>query len=286
MHYRVVKDAIGKGKHVLAEKPHTISLEQSLSLVKIAKQTNLVCSINYRYRYYPAIQELRKYVLSGKLGTVYFIQGTFFQDWLSNEKDFNWRLLPEASGKSATLTDIGSHVLDLIQYITGQRINRLFAHLKTIIPFRQNKINSESNIHINLDDYSNIIFETEKGITGSIIVSQVATGSGMSNLSIEIIGSKKTITWHREKPEFLFYKYRDKNNEVICFDDNKNLSWEHGIIKLMEAFYWDVLAHIKGREHEKCYSYPSFEDGYRSMKLLDAALESHRTETWVKVEYN
>lgn len=282
LHYTVVREALESGKHVMAEKPFTMSIKEGLRLVEIASETNLVCGVNFRYRYYPAIQEMRKVIANGELGDIYMIHTIFFQDWLSDKEDFNWRLDPKNGGKSATFADIGSHVFDLIEYITEQKIDCLLSHLKTVIKLRND--NQYNKIPMMLDDYSAILFETEKGVPGSVVASQVSTGHGMSDLRIEVIGSRCSVAWNRQKPVELVFGYREERNKVFCCSDNNYHSWEHGICQLMSGFYRDVCAHIEDRNTDKRYRYPLFKDGLRGMKLLDAALKSHELATWVKVD--
>lgn len=282
LHYSLIKSVINSGKHFIAEKPLTVSVDEGTTLVELADMGNIVCGINFRYRYYPAIQYIRNFISDGKLGEIYMLHGAFLQDWLSMKTDYNWRLIPEIGGRSAALADIGSHWLDLVQYVIGQRISRVFSHLKTIIPHRKYRKNEWA--HVKLDDYAMIMFETDKGIPGSVLASQVATGHSMSHCRIEIVGSRKSIAWNREKPLEVWIGQRGKTEKYIHFSDGHN-GWESGVCNLTKNFYNDVRAQLNGSPSKKKFNYPLLEDGLNTMKIVDAALESLKMSSWINIEY-
>ena len=92
---------------------------------------------NFNIRFYPIVQEARERVRAGEIGDVWNVHGGYLQDWLALPTDWNWRL--EKAGERA-VGDIGSHWLDLVQFVTGLRVTEVFADLVTAIPVRQRPV--------------------------------------------------------------------------------------------------------------------------------------------------
>ena len=92
---------------------------------------------NFNIRFYPQVQQARALVAAGALGQVWNVHGGYLQDWLLLPTDWNWRLEPEKGGALRAVADIGSHWLDLVQFVTGLRVSSLLADLATVIPVRR-----------------------------------------------------------------------------------------------------------------------------------------------------
>jgi predicted dehydrogenase len=129
LHYEVNRALLEAGKHVLSEKPLTMTSTESFELVRVARETGLVAAINFNYRGYPLVQHARGMVARGELGDLFLVHGHYLQDWLLYDTDYNWRLESKTSGESRAVADIGSHWCDLVQFVTGRKITRVFAHL-------------------------------------------------------------------------------------------------------------------------------------------------------------
>ncbi len=132
LHFEINKAAIIAGKHIVSEKPLTISSSESEELLELVKEKKVVNAINFNYRFYPLIQHAKRLFEKNEMGNVYLIHGNYLQDWLFYQTDYNWRLESNISGKSRAIADIGSHWCDLIQFITGLKIKKVFANLSTI----------------------------------------------------------------------------------------------------------------------------------------------------------
>ena len=128
------------GKHVLCEKPLAMTSEESAELVKLAASSGLVNCTNFNIRFYPIVQEARERVRAGELGDVWNVHGGYLQDWLATPEDWNWRLEPARGGDLRAVGDIGSHWMDLAQFVTGSRIVEVFADLATTIPVRRRPV--------------------------------------------------------------------------------------------------------------------------------------------------
>ena len=129
LHYEVNRAFIEAGKHVLSEKPLTMTSAESADLVRRARAKGVVTAINFNYRGYPLVQQARGMVWRGELGALFLVHGHYLQDWLLLDTDYNWRLESSVSGASRAVADIGSHWCDLVQFVTGRKIVRVFAHL-------------------------------------------------------------------------------------------------------------------------------------------------------------
>ncbi len=132
LHFQVNRDILAAGKHVISEKPLAMNTDESRELVRLAEDSGLIHAVDFNYRYYPLVQHARAMIRSGEVGDIYAIHGSYLQDWLFLQTDWNWRLVPEFSGDSRAVADIGSHWCDLLQFITGQRITKVLADLRTI----------------------------------------------------------------------------------------------------------------------------------------------------------
>ncbi|MCL5745121.1 MAG: Gfo/Idh/MocA family oxidoreductase, partial [Acidobacteria bacterium] len=122
MHFPMAMAAMEAGKHVLCEKPLAISVAEGLKLVETAKARNLANCTNHNLRCYPMVQQIRRMREAGELGEILVAQGTYSQDWLLYDTDWNWRIDSKEGGRSRCMADIGSHWCDMIEHVTGLRI--------------------------------------------------------------------------------------------------------------------------------------------------------------------
>ena len=122
LHHEQVRDALAAGKHVVCEKPLATTSAESAELLELAQKSGLVHCTNFNLRFYPIAHHARALVASGALGDVWNVHGGYLQDWLLYPTDWNWRLEPEKGGALRAVADIGSHWMDLAQWVTGRRI--------------------------------------------------------------------------------------------------------------------------------------------------------------------
>ncbi|MEO8398549.1 MAG: Gfo/Idh/MocA family oxidoreductase, partial [Ignavibacteriaceae bacterium] len=237
LHFEINKAAIEFGKHILSEKPLTINSKQSKELLQLLKKNKIVNAINFNYRFYPLVQHAKFEVQNGSAGDIFLIHGNYLQDWLINKSDYNWRLESNLSGSSRAVADIGSHWCDLVQFITGSKIKKVFADLVTIHKTRikpavvvqtfkekEQKNIKGNEIKINTEDAGSILLRFENGARGVFTVSQVSAGR-KNYFSFEVDGSKKSFSWNQENPNELWIGHREKPNEILIKDPsliNKN----------------------------------------------------------------
>ena len=230
LHHQVNKDILAAGKHVISEKPLAMDTGESSELVRLAKESGLIHAVDFNYRFYPLVQHARAMVAAGEVGEIFAVHGSYLQDWLFLATDWNWRLIPELSGDSRAIADIGSHWCDLLQFITGQTITRVFADLRTVHKQRM-KPKKEVETYagkelspddyepqdINTEDYASVLFELSGGAHGVFTVSQVSAGR-KNRLSFEIDGSNCAVGWDQERPNEMWLGFREKANQVLMKD--------------------------------------------------------------------
>jgi predicted dehydrogenase len=305
LHYAMVKQVIAAGRHVVCEKPLALTSKESKELVGLAKKARLVNAVDFNYRMYPLVQQARRMVESGQVGRIYSAHGSYLQDWLYLETDWNWRLEPERSGESRAVADIGSHWCDLVQFIASERITAVLGDMRTIHKTRRRpkvevatyagkklRPSDYTTQRIDTEDYASVLFELSGGAHGVFTVSQVSAGR-KNRLYYEIDGSKCALAWDQERPEELWIGRREKASEMLVKDgsimDPRAAAYAHfpgghpeGYPDGPKNLFGNVYAHIaRGGRGEA--DYPTFEDGHCEIAICEAILRSARTERWTKV---
>jgi predicted dehydrogenase len=219
-----VKEALAAGKHVVCEKPLALTAGEAAELVSLAEDAGVVHCTNFMARFYPLVQQARALVRDGALGEIWNVHGRYLQDWLLKPTDWNWRLEPERGGELRAIGDIGSHWLDLVQFVTGQRIAEVLADLQTVLPvrrrpsgpvqtFERGAVEGE-DVAIATEDLAHVLLRFDGGARGAVVVSQVSAGR-KNALEFEIDGSEGSVAWSSERPEELWLGRREKPNEVL-----------------------------------------------------------------------
>lgn len=308
LHFAINKEIILAGKHVLSEKPLAMSSLESAELLALATEKKVVHGVNFNYRQFPVLKQLETMVKTDKIGKVNLVHGSYLQDWLLYDTDFNWRLAPEIGGRSRAVADIGSHWCDTVQYVTGKKIVEVFADLATVVPVRKKPMStiatfeaqkavegSFEEVPINTEDYASVLVRFHDGTKGVFTVSQVSAGR-KNRLSFEINGSKSSAYWNQEEPEKLWIGYRDRANEILLADPalflaeakssihhpgGHNEGWPDALKNMMLNFY-SFIREEKNPLTDKA-NFATFYDGHLSMCITDAILESHEQQKWVKV---
>ena len=305
LHYQMAKKALQAGKHVICEKPLATTIDEAEELVHLAKEKKLINAVHFNIRYYPLVRQMKLMREKGELGEVYSIIGSYLQDWLFYETDYNWRLEPEQSGESRAIADIGSHLIDLLEYISGLEIVEVMADFNTIHKTRKKplkpietysgmllKPEDYADVPINTEDHANVLFRFNNGNRGSITVSQVAAGR-KNRLSLEIAGSKQTFAWTSEQPNDLWIGKRDTYNGMMMRDPSlvddqarKLISFpgghNEGFPDTSKQMFKEVYAAMANNDLSNP-TYPTFQDGLRELVLCECIIESNKKQAWVKV---
>jgi predicted dehydrogenase len=307
LHHPQAMAALLAGKHVICEKPLALNTTESAKMVRLAAELGLVNAVNYNIRMYPLAQQARSMVKNGDLGDLFILQGSYLQDWLLFPTDWNWRLEPDLGGSPRAVSDIGSHWLDLISFITGLHIEEVYADFKTFHPIRKKpavpletftgKILTPDDYidqPIHTEDYATIILHYDNGVRGVLTVSQVSSGR-KNRLFYEINGSKSSLAWNSERPNELWIGHRQAPNQILMKDPSL-LSPEarnttsypgghtEGFPDTFKQLYLKVYNYILAGDYTKLPDFPTFADGHYEMLLCEAIEYSAKEGTWVKVK--
>jgi len=306
-HYQMAKDALLAGKHVLCEKPLSISVEEAEDLVNLAQERSLRNCVCHNLRYYPMVQQMRRMREDGDLGEVLVVQGTYSQDWLLYETDWNWRIDAKAGGALRAMGDIGSHWFDMAEHLTGLRVRSLCADLQTFHSTRKRpkqsietfggKLLTAADVEdtpVHTEDFGAVLFRMGDHARGAMTASQVSAGR-KNHLSIEIYGTKSSVSWNQERPDELWIGQRNSPNQVIVKDPSLLKKAAAGYADLPGGHsegYDDTFKQIFRRfytsiaEPHSPPEYPQMADGLRQMRIMEAELASHRNRSWVDLPNN
>jgi predicted dehydrogenase len=303
LHYPQAKAALAAGKHVICEKPLTMTSTESAELVQLARSTGLVNAVNFNLRFYPICRHLHQLVRDGGLGEVRLVSGHYLQDWLLLDTDWNWRLEPELGGKLRAVADIGSHWMDLTSHVAGQRIMSVMADLKTFIPVRQQPAGPVETFArttgptrartITTEDCATVLLRYESGALGNMTISQISAGR-RNTLEFEIDGSQSATAWNSERPDELWIGHRGQPNELLPRDPTllneegratAGLPGGHneGFADTFKALYRSVYRAVAGDAPAEP-DYPTFADGHDSMLVCEAVARSAAQGAWTSVD--
>jgi predicted dehydrogenase len=304
LHHPQVKQALEAGKHVVCEKPLAMTSEQSAELLELAERSGLVHCTNFNIRFYPQVHQARALVRSGAVGAVWNVHGGYLQDWLLLPTDWNWRLEPEKGGELRAVGDIGSHWLDLLQFVSGLEVEEVFADLATAIPVRRRPAGEvetfaaaadieREDAAMRTEDLAHILLRFQGGTRGSLVVSQVSAGR-RNSLRFEVDGSKGALGWDSERPEELWLGHRGKPNELLLRDQalfapeaasRTVLPAGHaeGFAETFRELYRAVYSAVAVGSVPDAPDYPTFADGHWENLLGDAVALSNRERRWVEV---
>jgi predicted dehydrogenase len=250
------------------------------------------------------VQHMRRMREDGDLGEILVVQGTYSQDWLLYDTDWNWRLDSKTSGPSRCLADLGSHWCDMAEHVTGLRITSVCADLQTYhkthkrpkgpvetfagkMPIPEDYIETP----VDTEDFGAVAFRMGDRARGAFTASQVSAGR-KNRLNLEIYGTKAGVAWDQERPDELWIGNRNTNNQIIIKDPSllKPLARSYADLpgghsegyddtfkQVFRRFYGSIEE--PGSEPE----YPQFADGLRTLTILQAEMESHQKHAWVDV---
>ncbi len=306
LHHPHAKAALLAGKHVVCEKPLAMTSAQSAELVKLAVEKKLVNAVNFNIRMYPMVQQARSMVQSGEIGDLFILQGSYLQDWLLFPTDWNWRLEPELGGTLRAVGDIGSHWLDLMTFITGLRVEEVYADFQTFHKTRKKpakpvetftgKLLQPSDYidqPIYTEDYATILLNYENGVSGVVTVAQVCSGR-KNRIYFEINGSKSSLVWDGERPNELWIGQRSGPNQVMLKDPSlltpearETAAYpgghNEGFPDTFKQLYKKIYNYIFNGDFSRKPDFPTFADGHYEMVLCEAIERSAKEQAWVKI---
>jgi predicted dehydrogenase len=303
LHFPIAEAALHAGKHVLCEKPLATSSNEGRQLVRLAAEKKLRNCTCHNLRYYPMVQQMRRMREDGDLGEILVVQGTYSQDWLLYDTDWNWRIESGANGPSRVMADIGSHWCDMAEHVTGERITSLCADLQifhakrkrpkhSVETFTGKMLRPEEydSVPIDTEDFGSAIFRIGTRGRGAFTASQVSAGR-KNRLSIEIYGSRGSVAWDQERPNELWIGNRNTNNQMIVKDPallkpgarayadypgGHSEGYPDTFKQVFRRFYQSI-------EDPDAVEYPQFADGLRQLVILEGELESSKKRAWVEI---
>jgi predicted dehydrogenase len=307
-HFPIAKAAFEAGKHVLCEKPLAMSVAEAQALVDLQAAKKLRGGLCHNLRYYPMVQQMRRMREAGDFGEILVVQGTYSQDWMLYETDWNWRVDPEVSGASRVMADIGSHFFDMAEHVTGLKVSAVCSDLATFWPTRKRPASGGESFSGKLgmsgetldtrvvtEDFGSTMFRMAKnGIErarGVMTASQVSAGR-KNGLVLEIYGTKGGAAWRQESPDELWLGHRNNPNQVLLKDPSLMTEKARGFAdypgghaegypdtfkQLFRRFYASIA------DEALTPDYPQMADGLRQLRILEAELASHKAQGWMNV---
>jgi predicted dehydrogenase len=277
LHVPQAEAVIAAGKHVICEKPLATDPGDARRLVEAATGAGLVAAVPFVYRFYPSVREARVRIDAGEAGPLWLLHGSYLQDWLAGSDATNWRVDPKQGGTSRAFGDIGVHWCDLMEFTTGHRITRLIARMATAYPDRIT------------EDGAVVLFDTDRGASGSVVVSQVSPGR-KNRLWFSFDGPSASYTFDQELPDSLWVGGKRANQVVPRGPDTLSepaaayallpAGHPQGYQDCFTAFVGDVYGAIGGQKPD---GLPTFTDGLRAAVLTAAVVESAAQSSWVEV---
>ncbi|MBK55736.1 MAG: oxidoreductase [Flavobacteriaceae bacterium] len=287
LHFPMAKLLLENDFHVICEKPLTTTYNEALELKKIKEKKNAVFAVTHTYTGYPMVRQMTKMISDGIIGNIQKVDAQYLQGWLNpviHEKDkrsSTWRLNPKQSGSSCCLGDIGTHAFNMVELVTGMKVDKILADLNTL--YDDNPMDIDANILIRFPNNAK----------GTIRSSQIATGEE-NNIQINVYGSKGALKWKQENPNYLYHLTDDKplsvlkpghayNSEISLDGTKLPPGHPEGIFDAMGNIYKGAARAIKNMPFEKV-EFPPIEDGVRGMDFIEKALESNSNgNIWVKL---
>jgi len=307
VHAEQAAAALRAGRHVVCEKPLGVSAAETAALATLAAGSGLVNAVCFNLRFAPHNHNAAGMVRDGAIGEPRYVTGSYHQDWLLEETDWNWRLVAGRQGNLRAVADIGSHWIDLVCFISGRRVVEVLSDLHTFVPERNHPLvevgtfaghGVDADVErvrepMTSDDAAGLLLRLEGGMRGVCSVSQVSAGR-KNRLSWELNGSESSLAWVSEEPEYLWVGHRGRPNEVAGKDPAlmsalgaRVTGYPAGHVEgypdtfrgLFAAVYADVAA---GRPSPDP-AYPTFADGHEVALVCEAVTESAGSRTWAPV---
>jgi predicted dehydrogenase len=298
-HYDYALRAIRAGINVVCEKPLAMTAPQAEELVAEARAAGVVATVPFSYRYHPLVRELRARRIAGEFGDVNLVHGSYLQDWLLDPLSSSWRVDAASGGRSRAFADIGSHWCDLAEFISGERFAAVSA-VTSIAYATRPAPNGPSfggsiaavnapPINVTTEDTAVATFRTISGKIANVVISQVAAGR-KNRLWVEVDGSKGSAVFDQENPETVWIGTEEGSRTIhrasgeLAPDQGRlnrvPAGHPQGYPDAFSAFLADTYAAVGGAHPE---GLPTFEDGLRAARIIDAVLESAASSSWTEI---
>ena len=301
LHYPITLAAIAKGKHVVSDKPLAMTAAEAKALLDEANRAGIIHAVTFNYRGNPLVQQARRAVARGDIGTPHFLHGRYLQDWLLEETGYSWRLEPDKGGASSALADVGSHWCDLAEHVSGLRITQVLGEITTVVGQRRKpaaareafaaggREDAVEVVDVKAEDLASVLLRFDNGATGSFSVGQVCAGH-KNDLMLEVCGASGSVGWRQERQNELWVGHRNRPNEILqkdpsLMDDRvghyarlpggHQEGWADAFCNVMRDIY-EFIAEGKRPGDPHPPSFATFEDGYRANCIVESILASAR----------
>jgi predicted dehydrogenase len=289
LHYAFAKKLIDNGFNVICEKPMTMTVEEAEDLAKLVKEKKIVFALTHTYTGYPMVRQMKEMIKSGALGKIQRIDAQYYQGWINSIIHGGdsritgiWRLKPEFAGISSCMGDIGVHAFNLIEYTTGMQVKEVLSDLSSV----------KDDVELDLD--GTVLLRFGDNVKGVLRSTQVAAGEE-NNLTIAVYGSKASLKWGQENPNFLYLLSDTEPTKVLKPAHAYNSEFAEashvmpaghpeGIYESLANIYKGVAKSISGEElHDG--EFPTVYDGVRGMKFVKSVVDSNKNgNVWVSIE--
>ena len=289
LHYPMAKKLLENGFHVICEKPLTTTFKEAKDLQALQDKHQAIFAVTYTYTGYPMVREMKDMIANGVIGDIHKVDLQYYQGWINpvihdkEKRSKVWRLDPKKAGISSCIGDIGTHIFNMVEYLTGMEVSELLSDLNTL--YDDNPLDIDGSILIRMDNK----------VRGLLRASQIATGDE-NNISVAIYGRKGALKWEQENPNYLYHLKDDEprrlikpgnaayNTEVALDGTKLPAGHPEGIFDAMGNIYKGVA---KALREEKSYNgeFPTLYEGVRGMLFIEKTVESNQKgNVWVSME--
>jgi predicted dehydrogenase len=291
LHLAMIEEAIRKGKHVICEKPLSVTRNEAKAVVKAVQTSDVSLGMIFNYRFIPALMKAKELLDKGLLGRIYNFRGEYYHTGYQNpERPLTWRMDFSKSGGGA-LVDMGVHVIDLVRHLVGD-FDAVQAMTETYLTERPLEKGSKEMGKVSVDDAAWLNIRLKSGATGSIEVSRFATGT-LDDLNLTVYGEKGALRFSLMDANFLYWF--DSN---VRTPDPGLAGWQRletgqaypgaklpnprSIIGWTRFHTENLFRFIRSVRDGLSFS-PNEIDGYEAQAVLEAAYESAKSGSWSKV---
>ena len=269
LHAEQTLAALERGVHVICEKPLAVSSDESARMVAAAEAARRVGATCFHVRGYPLVERMRTAVAAGDLGGVRVVHGRYFCDDAVRMLG-GWRLEPELAGRSYVTADLGAHWLDAAEHVAGQRVAAVLAEFHRFAGGP-------------LEDDAMLLLRFDGGAVGSVRLSALAAGR-KNQLLLELEGDRGGLTWDQERPDELLQRFPEEPTRVVVKDEGPLALYPAGHAEGYGEAFRNVLGAVYAAiAGEPQAPFPTFEDGHRNVRLIEAAVASAGSGGWVEI---
>ena len=286
-HFEITRAALEAGFDVMCEKPVSLTAAEAEELSRIARRGGRIVAVPFTYTGFPMVKLAKDLVAAGEIGriakiSVEYHQGSFRKLSAENARRTAWKMDPAVSGRSCVTADIGVHGFELVEYVSGLKVEKVLADVSSFVH------------EAGLDDDAAVLMRLEGGAKAVLSVSKIAAGEE-NGLRIRFYGEKGSLFWDQENPNSLVARYPLAPDRVYrrkgpLVSDISPLAaaavrtpagHNEGFIEAFANIYRNFCRSVISR---KAGDFPTVEDGARAMRFVEAVLDSGENgNIWMKV---